>query len=215
MSSLRTPYSETAPVHGRTEPTVPPNARAKAARGVNRIKSPSHVRYADGCTHRKCGWSSCSIGVVVSSMRLRTRNSRSAVRASARVQCRTSWILRTPSACRPCSVSTGPRFTSASQRNCSCSGDIGQVYNAPEYLLCADHFRAVATMMRDVSGNQTPQHFSPTQAVCCCSRLVALALDEEGFHVLVLQDLHGCALGSVSLRHREERLLRLRHHRAS
>src|ERR1700684_77592 len=43
-----------------------------------------------------------------------------------------------------------------------CSGDIGQVYNAPEYLLCPDHFGAVATMMRDVSGNQTPQHFNPT-----------------------------------------------------
>ena len=80
---------------------------SKSARGVYRINSPCHVRYADGCTHRKCGWSSCSIGVVVSSMRLRTRNSRSVVRASARVQCRTSWILRTPSACRPCSVSTG------------------------------------------------------------------------------------------------------------
>src|SRR5260370_39072932 len=38
----------------------------------------------------------------------------------------------------------------------------------PEYLVCADHFRAVATMMRDVSGNQTPQHFNPTQPVCCC-----------------------------------------------
>src|ERR1700755_2727735 len=23
----------------------------------------SHVRYADGCTHRKCGWSGCSIDV--------------------------------------------------------------------------------------------------------------------------------------------------------
>ena len=38
--------------------------------------------------------------------------------------------------------------------------------------------------------------------------------DEEGLHVLVLQDLHGCLLGSVSLRDREKRLLRLRHHRA-
>ncbi len=28
---------------------------------------------------------------------------------------------------QPCSVSTGPRFTSASQRSCSCSGDIDQV----------------------------------------------------------------------------------------
>jgi hypothetical protein len=45
-------------------------------------------------------------------------------------------------------------------------------------------------MMRDVSGNQTPQHFKPTKTVCCCSRLVALALDEDGFHVLVLQDFH-------------------------
>src|SRR6266567_5323202 len=81
----------------------------------------------------------------------------------------------------------------------------------------ADHFRAVANndARRHLSAsNQTPQHFNPTQAVCCCSRLVALARDEEGLHVLVLQDLHGCALGSVSLRHREERLLRLRHHRA-
>jgi hypothetical protein len=178
MSLTRPPYSETAPVHDRTEPAVfrmlaqgvtawqtrimtkqssssgesgfhdghaavhgQPDRElngsnaAKSARGMYRINSPSHARYADGCTHRKCGWSSCSIGVVVSSMRLRTRNSRSVVRASARVQCRTSWILRTPSACRPCSVSTGPRCTSASQRSCSCSGDISQVYNASEYLL--------------------------------------------------------------------------------
>ena len=28
MSSIRPPCSETAPVHDRTEPTVPPNARA-------------------------------------------------------------------------------------------------------------------------------------------------------------------------------------------
>src|SRR5450631_282663 len=48
----------------------------------------------------------------------------------------------------------------------------------------------------------------------CCSRFVALALDEEGLHILVLQDLHGCLLGSVALRDREERLLRLSHHRA-
>lgn len=48
----------------------------------------------------------------------------------------------------------------------------------------------------------------------CCSRFVALALDEERLHLLVLQDLHGCALGSVALHDREERLLRLSHHRA-
>src|SRR3954463_10013132 len=47
-----------------------------------------------------------------------------------------------------------------------------------------------------------------------CSRFVALALDEEWLHLLVLQDLHGCLLGSVALRDREERLLRLRSHRA-
>jgi len=29
MSLIRPPCSETAPVHGRTEPTVPPNARAR------------------------------------------------------------------------------------------------------------------------------------------------------------------------------------------
>jgi hypothetical protein len=124
---------------------------------VYRVNSAPHVRYTDGCTHRKCGWSSCSIGMAVSSMRLRKRNSRSVARASARVQCRTSWILRTPSACRPCSVSTGPRFTSASQRSCSCSGDIGQVYNAPEYLLCADHFRAVAGSPQRFDSNPLTQ----------------------------------------------------------
>src|ERR1035441_5944280 len=47
-----------------------------------------------------------------------------------------------------------------------------------------------------------------------CSRFVALALDEEGLHLLVLQDLHDCLLGSVALRDRQELLLRLRHHRA-
>src|SRR5664279_755076 len=44
--------------------------------------------------------------------------------------------------------------------------------------------------------------------------LTALALDEERLHLLVLQDLHGCLLGSVALRDRQELLLRLRHHRA-
>ena len=29
-----------------------------------------------------------------------------------------------------------------------------------------------------------PQHFKPTQLVCGCSRLVALAFGEEWFHVL-------------------------------
>src|ERR1700745_3366189 len=48
----------------------------------------------------------------------------------------------------------------------------------------------------------------------CCSRFVALALDEERFHLLVLQDLHSWLPGSVALRDREVRLLRLRHHRA-
>src|SRR5258708_30338909 len=70
----------------------------------------------------------------------------------------------------------------------------------------ADHFRAVATIMRDVTFPPVTKHHNTsiqTQEVCCCSRLVALALDEEGLHVLVLQDLRGCALGSVSLRHRE------------
>src|SRR5436305_3997707 len=47
-----------------------------------------------------------------------------------------------------------------------------------------------------------------------CSRFVPLALDEERLHLLVLQDLHGCLLGSVALGDREERLLRLSHHRA-
>ena len=46
------------------------------------------------------------------------------------------------------------------------------------------------------------------------SRLVALSDDEEGLHLLVLQDLHARLLGSLALRDREERLLRLRHHRA-
>jgi hypothetical protein len=59
-------------------------------------------------------------------------------------------------------------------------------------------------MMRDVSGNQNTATLQSNDAVCCCSRLVALALDEEGFRVLISQDLRGCALGSVSLRNREE-----------
>src|SRR4051812_34836483 len=48
----------------------------------------------------------------------------------------------------------------------------------------------------------------------CCSRFVALALHKERLHLFVLQDLHGGLLGSVAPRDREERLLRLRHHRA-
>ena len=79
-----------AAVHGQPHRELNGIKGAKSARGVCRVNTPSHVRYADGCTHRKCGWSSCSIGVVVSSMRLRKRNSRSVLRASARLQCRTS-----------------------------------------------------------------------------------------------------------------------------
>ena len=138
------------------------------------------VRYADGCTHRKCGWSSCSIGVVVSSMRLRTRNSRSIVRASARVQCMTSWILRTPSACRPCSVSTGPRCTSAAQRSCSCSGDISQVYNV---------WQCSRSPMTTASSTQPPVMwgllFSPTTRqtthVAMLPRLFILLIEGQAY----------------------------------
>jgi hypothetical protein len=107
-------------------------SRAEAMHQKERCECTHHSRsqvlYADGRTHRKCGWSRCSTGVAVSSIRLRTRNSRSVARASSREQCRTSWIVRTPSACRPCSVSTGPRCTSASQTSCSCSDVTSQVY---------------------------------------------------------------------------------------
>jgi hypothetical protein len=88
-----------------------------------------------GRTHEKerpdCGPSG-SLGAVVSWMRLRNLKSPSAARASSNEQRKTPWIVRTPSACKPCSVSTGPRFTSASQTCCSCSGDTSQVYNPPE-----------------------------------------------------------------------------------
>ena len=60
--------------------------------------------------------------------------------------------------------------------------------------------------LRKISGGES--------RFCCRSRLVVIALDEEGLHVLVLQNLHGRLLGSAALRDREERLLRLRHHRA-
>src|SRR3984957_12035896 len=62
-----------------------------------------------------------------------------------------------------------------------------------------------------IETTQTPRRFNPTQAACC-SRLVALALDEEGLHLLVLQDLHDRPVGSVHLPDREELLLRPRHH---
>ena len=83
-----------------------------SARRVYRINSASQVRYAVGCTHRKCGWSSCSIGMAVSLLLLR--------RHPPSIQC-------------------------------------------PGIPPLLDHFGAVATMMRDVSGNQTPQHFNPTR----------------------------------------------------
>jgi len=119
------------------------------------------VRYAGGRTHRKCGWSSCSTWVVVSSMRLRTRNSRSAARASSAVQCRTSRMIRRPSACRPCSVSTVPRFTSASQRSCSCSGDISQVYNAAVFnpVKRCSPFLGSTLRARKSSGRVSPELF--------------------------------------------------------
>src|SRR5450432_1217112 len=64
------------------------------------------------------------------------------------------------------------------------------------------HCRTIQTQ-NAIPTTQTPQLFNPTQAACYCSRLVVLALDEEGLHLLVLQDLHGCLLGSVGLRDRE------------
>jgi hypothetical protein len=54
----------------------------------------------------------------------------------------------------------------------------------------------------------------PLRSALVCSRLIGLALDEEWLHVLVLQDLYGRPLGSVALRDRKERVLRVRHHRA-
>ena len=59
-----------------------------------------------------------------------------------------------------------------------------------------------------IMGKRYPQN-SPF-----CSKFVALAFDEEWLHLLVLQDLHGYALGSVALHDREERPLRLSQHRA-
>src|ERR1035441_4559459 len=59
------------------------------------------------------------------------------------------------------------------------------------------HCRTIQT--KTIQTTQTPQRFNPTQAACCCSKLVALALDEEGLHLLELQDLHGRLLGSVEI----------------
>ena len=96
------------------------------------IERQAQSSYRGGRTHEKergdCGPSGL-LGAVVSWTRLRNRKSPSAARASSNEQCKTSWIVRTPSACKPCSVSTGPRFTSASQTCCSSSGDTSQVYN--------------------------------------------------------------------------------------
>src|SRR5690348_3843739 len=52
-----------------------------------------------------------------------------------------------------------------------------------------------------------------SQNSLCWSGLVALALDEKGLHLPVLQDLNSWLLGNVALRDREVCLLRLRHHR--
>jgi hypothetical protein len=52
-------------------------------------------------------------------------------------------------------------------------------------------------LFRHVTYPPIEQRFNPMQAAWRCSRLVALALDEEGFHVPVLQDLHGCLLECV------------------
>jgi hypothetical protein len=82
-----------------------------------------------GRTHEKERGDCGPLGAVVSWMRLRKRKSPSAARASSNEQCKTPWIVRTPSACKPCPVSTGPRFTRASQTCCACSGDTSQVYN--------------------------------------------------------------------------------------
>src|SRR5437879_3353815 len=59
----------------------------------------------------------------------------------------------------------------------------------------ADHFRAVATMMRDVTFPPVTTHHNTSIQR---KRLAAIqgssrSPDEEGLHVLVLQDLHGCA----------------------
>jgi hypothetical protein len=68
------------------------------------------------------------------------------------------------------------------------------------------HCRTIKTQ-NTIQTTQTPERFNPTQTACCCSRLVALALDEEGLHLPVLQDLHSRPLGSVALRYREELLV--------
>jgi hypothetical protein len=87
-------------------------------------------RGVPGRTQRKSGTdrvplsARASLGDAVSSTWRRARKSCSAARASSIEQFRVRWIARIPSACKPCSVSIAPRFTSASQTSCSCWGDI-------------------------------------------------------------------------------------------
>src|ERR1022692_1641182 len=148
----------------------------------------------------------------------RAISSSSLARASARlascVRCTREVMINTPScvARLPANVRRRCRTSSGSERDWPTSK---RSWTAVETLLTfwppGPEARTKVIVSSESGMNMGKCYLQNSLG---CSRFVALALDEEGLHLLVLQDLHDCLLGSVALHDREERLLRLRHHRA-
>src|SRR5579885_169049 len=149
----------------------------------------------------------------------RATSSFSRARASARlascVRCTREVMIKTPSCVTrlPANARRRCRTSAGSERDWPTSK---RSWTAVETLLTfwppgpeARTKVIVSSESGMIMGKRYPQN-SP-----CCSKFVALALDEEWLHLLVLQDLHSWPPRSVTLRDREVRLLRLRHHRAS
>src|SRR5436305_6580467 len=148
----------------------------------------------------------------------RATNSSSRARASARlascVRCARDVMIKTPScvARLPANARRRCRTSAGSEREWPASK---RSWTALETLLTfwppGPEPRTKVSVSSESGMNMGKCYFQNSPS---CSRFVALPLDEERLHLLVLQDLHGCLFGSVALRHREERLLRLSHHRA-
>src|SRR5215471_12961605 len=147
----------------------------------------------------------------------RATSSLSRARASARlascVRCAREVMIKTPScvARLPANASRRCRTSAGSERDWPASK---RSWTAVETLLTfwppGPEARTKVIVSSESGMNMGKCYLQ--NSLCCSS--APLALDEEGLHLFVLQDLHSWLLGSVALRDREERLLRLRHHRA-
>src|SRR5215831_6560571 len=148
----------------------------------------------------------------------RAISSFSRARASAQlascVRCAREVMINTPScvARLPASARSRCRTSSGSERDWPASK---RSWTAVETLLTfwppGPEARTKIMVSSESGMNMGKCYF---QNSLCSSRFVALALDEEGLHLLVLQDPHRRLLWSAAVCDREECLFRLRHHRA-